>query len=40
MMEPTYSPQKVTVVQTIALILRDRELQGWRRHLGEQRSFN
>jgi hypothetical protein len=38
--EPTYSPQNVTLVQTIALFLRNGALERWSRHLGEQRSFN
>lgn len=38
--EPTYSPQNITLVQTIALFLRDGALERWSRHLGEQRTFN
>lgn len=38
--EPTYSPQNITLVQTIALFLRNGALERWSRHLGEQRSFN
>lgn len=38
--EPTYSPQNITLVQTIALFLRDGALERWSRHLGEHRSFN
>lgn len=39
-MEPTYSAQNVTLLQTIALFLRDGRLDRWSRHLGEQRSFH
>jgi hypothetical protein len=38
--EPTYSAQNVTLIQTIALFLRDGALERWSRHLGEQRTFN
>ncbi|HEX2860850.1 MAG TPA: hypothetical protein VHN79_04390, partial [Lacunisphaera sp.] len=40
MVDPKLVPQKVTVVQTISLLLRDGQLQSWSRQLGEQRSFN
>jgi hypothetical protein len=39
-MEPTYSPQNVTVYQTIVLQLKNGALASWARQLGEQRAFN
>jgi hypothetical protein len=39
-MEPTLTPQNVTVTQTIVLQLLDGRLASWARQLGEQRSFN
>lgn len=39
-MQPTLTPQNVTVTQTIVLQLVNGELASWARKLGEQRSFN
>lgn len=39
-MEPVLTPQKVTVVQTIVLQLKNGALVSWARQLGEERSFN
>ncbi len=38
--EPVYSPQNVTVYQTIVLQLKDGALASWARRLGEERAFN
>ncbi|MDQ5979405.1 MAG: hypothetical protein QG602_2379 [Verrucomicrobiota bacterium] len=38
--EPVFSPQNVTVYQTIVLQLKNGALASWARQLGEQRAFN
>lgn len=40
MLEPTLTPQNVTITQTIVLQLLDGRLASWARKLGEERSFN
>ncbi len=39
-LEPTLTPQNVTITQTIVLQLLDGRLASWARKLGEERSFN
>jgi hypothetical protein len=39
-LEPTLTPQNVTITQTIVLQLVDGRLANWARKLGEERSFN
>jgi PBP1b-binding outer membrane lipoprotein LpoB len=39
-LEPTLTPQNVTITQTIVLQLKNGALASWARRLGEQRSFN
>jgi hypothetical protein len=39
-MEPSLTPQNVTVTQTIVLQLLDGRLASWARQLGEERRFN
>ena len=39
-MQPTLTPQNVTVTQTIVLQLVKGKLASWARKLGEERSFN
>lgn len=39
-LEPTLTPQSVTITQTIVLQLLDGRLASWARKLGEARSFN
>ena len=39
-LEPTLTPEKVTLTQTIVLQLKAGVLAGWARKLGEERSFN
>jgi len=39
-LDPVFSPQQVTVVQTIVLQLQDGKLASWARQLGEQRRFD
>ncbi len=39
-LEPTLTPQNVTITQTIVLQLQDGKLVNWARKLNEERSFN